>query len=125
MGRLKYFVALHLCILVFSMTEVLGKFAAITYNEHGLHDIRLYIFLVLMLFVCVFYAFCWQKVIRHFDLHIGYANRSVYLVWSQLWAYLIFSESLTVRNIIGMFTVMFGVIVVSLSENKEEKEADE
>ena len=77
MQRLKYFIALHLCILVFSMTEVTGKFAAIEYNKGGLHNPKLYIFLFLMLFVCVFYAFCWQKIIKHFDLHIAYANRAM------------------------------------------------
>ena len=121
MGRIKYFIALHLCILVFSMTEVLGKFAAISYNEYGLRSIRIYIFIILMLFVCVFYAFCWQKIIKHFDLHVAYANRSMYLVWSQLWAVFIFSESLTPRNILGMLIVMFGVIVVSLGEKRSKE----
>ena len=74
-----------------------------------------------MLFVCVFYAFCWQKIIKHFDLHIAYANRSVYLIWSQIWAVFIFSESLTPRNILGMLIVMFGVIVVSLGEKRSKE----
>lgn len=123
MGRLKYFIALHLCILVFSMTEVLGKFAAIAYKEEGLQSIRLYVCIILMLFVCVFYAFCWQKIIKHFDLHIAYANRSVYLIWSQIWAVFIFSERLTPRNIAGMLIVMLGVIVVSLGEKSDKEEA--
>lgn len=123
MGRLKYFIALHLCILVFSMTEVLGKFAAIAYKEEGLQSIRLYVCIILMLFVCVFYAFCWQKIIKHFDLHIAYANRSVYLIWSQIWAVFIFAEKLTPRNIAGMLIVMLGVIVVSLGEKSDKEEA--
>lgn len=123
MVRLKYFIALHLCILVFSMTEVLGKFAAIAYKEEGLYSIRLYVCIILMLFVCVFYAFCWQKIIKHFDLHIAYANRSVYLIWSQIWAVFIFSERLTPRNIAGMLIVMLGVIVVSLGEKSDKEEA--
>ena len=121
MQRLKYYVALHLCILVFSMTEVTGKFAAIEYNKGGLHNPKLYIFLFLMLFVCVFYAFCWQKIIKHFELHIAYANRSMYLVWSQLWAVFIFSEHVTPKNLLGMFIVMFGVIVVSLGGKESEE----
>ena len=121
MGRLKYFIALHLCILVFSIIEVLGKFAAIAYKEEGLQSIRLYVCIILMLFVCVFYAFCWQKIIKHFELHIAYANRSMYLVWSQLWAVFIFSEHVTPKNLLGMFIVMFGVIVVSLGGKESEE----
>lgn len=122
MGRIKYFVYLHLCILIFSMTEIFGKLAAIEYNAHGLYSVKIYIYIFLMLFVCIFYAFCWQKIIRHFDLHIGYANRSVYLIWSQIWAAAIFSETLTAQNILGMFIVMAGVITVSLGEKREEVE---
>ena len=123
MKRIKQYIALHLCILLFSMTEVFGKFAAITYNIEGIKSVMLYVFLFLMLSVCVFYAFCWQKVIKHFDLHIAYANRSMYLVWSQIWAVWIFSEVLEPKNYIGLLVVMTGVIIVSLGEPlPEEKE---
>ena len=73
-----------------------------------------------MFFVCALYALCWQKIIKKFDLNIGFANRSVYLLWSQLWAVTIFGEHLTVRNVIGLFIVLAGVIVVSLSAEHKE-----
>ena len=121
---MRQYIALHLCILLFSMTEVFGKFAANTYKAEGIRSVKLYVFLFLMLFVCVFYAFCWQKIIKKFDLNIGFANRSVYLLWSQLWAVSIFREHLTPRNVIGLIVVLVGVIVVSLSADHGEKEAD-
>ena len=102
------------------MTEVFGKFAAITYNEQGIRSMRLYVFIFLMLSVCVFYAFCWQQVIKNFDLHIAYANRSMYLVWSQVWAVGIFSEVLEPKNYLGLLVVMTGVIVVSLGEREPD-----
>jgi len=120
MKKIKYFVFLHLCILIFSMTEIFGKFAAITYKEEGVYSKKLYIFLFLMLFVCVFYAFCWQKIIKHFDLHTAYANRAMYLVWSQIWAAAIFSEVITPRNVLGMLIVMTGVILVSTGDADKE-----
>ena len=83
---------------------------------------RLYLFLFLMFFVCFLYAFCWQKIIKKFDLNIGFANRSVYLLWSQLWAVAIFGEHLTVRNIIGLMIVLAGVIIVSLSAEHAKEE---
>lgn len=124
MNKAKYFVYLHLCILIFSMTEIFGKFAAITYKEEGLHSVKLYVYLALMLFVCLFYAFCWQKIIKHFDLHIAYANRAMYLVWSQIWASVIFSEVITPKNILGMLIVMTGVIMVSTGEADAEAEKE-
>ena len=120
MSNIKRYLFLHLCILIFTLTEIFGKYAAITYKAQGLQSIKLYIYLSLMLFVCLFYAFCWQKIIKYFDLHTAYANRAMYLVWSQIWASLIFSEVITLKNIIGMLIVMTGVIMVSTDNAEKE-----
>ncbi len=120
MSNIKRYFFLHLCVLVFTLTEIFGKLAAISYKAQGIHSIKLYIYLALMLSVCMFYAFCWQKIIKHFDLHTAYANRAMYLVWSQIWAALIFSETITLKNIVGMLVVMTGVILVSTGDEKKE-----
>lgn len=73
-------------------------------------------FLFLMLLNCFVYAIAWQKVIKKFDLNVAYANRTVYLIWSQIWAVFIFHESLTVTNMIGLLVVFIGVLVVQKYE---------
>ena len=120
MNRLKSYILLHICVLLFSFTSVFSKSAANAYNEGGFTSLRLYLFIFLMLAVCVFYAFFWQIVIKKIDLNIGYANRSVYLIWSQIWAVMIFGEQLTPKNIVGLAVVMIGVIIVSLTANYDE-----
>lgn len=120
MERFKKYLYLHLCILLFSMTEVFGKFAANEYKVNGLHSPKVFLLIAAMLFVCVMYAFCWQKIIKHFELHTAYANRAMYLVWSQIWAFAIFSEHITLRNIVGMLIVMTGVILVSTGDADPE-----
>ena len=65
---------------------------------------------------CGVYAIAWQKVIKKFSLSTAYANRSVYLIWSQVWAVVIFQESLSVKNIIGLLVVLMGVMVVQRYE---------
>lgn len=122
MKRYADYVILHLNILLFSFTSVFSKLASVQYNRHGLKSPLLYLFLFLMLANCGVYAIVWQKVIKKFDLHIAYANRSVYLFWSQVWAVLIFREHLTWNNIAGLLIVFTGVVVVSLNENgRKEK----
>mgnify|MGYP000215298209 FL=1 len=69
-----------------------------------------------MLLNCFVYAIAWQKVIKKFDLNVAYANRTVYLIWSQIWAVFIFHESLTVTNMIGLLVVFIGVLVVQKYE---------
>jgi len=120
MNRLRSYILLHICVLLFSFTSVFSKSAANAYNDGGMTNIWLYVFVFLMLAVCVFYAFFWQKVIKNLDLNIGYANRSVYLIWSQIWAVMIFGEHLTPRNIAGLAIVMIGVIIVSLTANYDD-----
>ena len=61
-------------------------------------------------------AFSDGTVIKKFSLSTAYANRSVYLIWSQIWAVIIFHENLTVKNIIGLLIVLVGVMVVQRYE---------
>ena len=116
MKKAKKYIQLHLNVLLFSLTGVFSKAASVQYNEHGLSSWLLYLFLFLMVLNCGVYALAWQMVMKKFDLSTAYANKSVYLIWSQLWAVLIFHESLSISNIIGMLVVFFGVMVVSSDE---------
>ena len=123
MGRVKDYLLLHICVLVFSFTSVFAKFAANSYNEGGLINPGFFLFVFVMLAICVIYAFFWQKVIKNVDLHVGYANRSVYLIWGQIWAVSIFGEQLSVKNLIGLVVVLIGVVMVTLN-TEYEKEAE-
>ena len=83
----------------------------------------LFVFVGLMLLNCAIYAVLWQRAIKKFDLSFAFANRSVYLIWSQVWAVIIFKESLSVWNIVGMVIIVVGVVIVQLANAKDEKEA--
>lgn len=125
MGKIKDYILLHLCVLIFSFTSVFSKLAALAYNEGGLMSGKLFLFATLMILDCIVYAFFWQKAIAKIDLNIGYANRSVYLIWSQLWAVSLFHETLTTKNILGLVIVLIGVLTVSLSTDYEEERREE
>ena len=116
MEKLKNYIVLHLNILLCSFTGVFSKAASVQLNIHGLHSILLYVFLMLMVLNCVLYALAWQKAIKHFDLNVAYANKTVYLIWSQVWAVVIFHENLSLQNIIGLLVVFVGVMVVQRYE---------
>lgn len=116
MNKTKDYLQLHLNIMLFSLTSVFSKCASVQLKRGGLGNPLLYLFLFLMVVNCGIYAIAWQKVIKKFSLSTAYANRSVYLIWSQLWAVLIFRENLTVKNIIGLLIVLVGVMVVQRYE---------
>ena len=123
MEKIKDYIFLHLAVMLFSFTSVFSKSASIRLKNGGLKNPMLYVYAFLMFFDCFVYAICWQKIIKKFDLNIGYANRSVYLLWSQVWAVSIFGEKLSVRNVIGVMIVLLGVIVVSLSAGKKDDDS--
>ena len=122
MGKVKDYFLLHLCVMIFSFTSVFAKAAANSYNSGGFMNPKLYLFVFLMLSVCVVYAFFWQKVIKNIDQHVGYANRTVYLIWGQIWAITIFGEHLSLKNVIGLIIVFIGVLIVTLNTSYEEEE---
>ena len=122
MKNVKRYLLLHFNILLFSFTGVFSKAASSWYNREGLFSLPLYLFLGLMVLNCMIYALAWQKTIKYFDLNIAYANKSVYLLWSQLWAVVIFGETLTFRNILGLLIVLIGVLVVQWDDATPGKE---
>ena len=124
MGFIRKYGLLHFGVLLFSFTSVFAKMAANAYNAGGITDLKFLILCAVMILNCMVYAIFWQIVIKDIDLHIAYANRSVYLIWSQIWAVCFFAEHLTVKNIIGLAIVLTGVIIVTMNvDYDDEKKA--
>ncbi len=59
------------------------------------------------------YAVFWQQIIKRYDLSIAYANRALAIFWSMLWAFLIFRERVTLKNIIGVLVIFAGIMLVN------------
>lgn len=116
MLKMKDYLQLHLNILLFSLTSVFSKMASVQYNRNGLASVWLYVCGFLMIANCGIYAIAWQQVIKKFSLSTAYANKSVYLLWSQVWAVVIFHENLSVQNIVGILIVLAGVWMVQRYE---------
>ena len=59
------------------------------------------------------YAVVWQQLIKKFDISVAYANKAMGLLWSIVWAILIFNETITIKNVIGVVIVIVGTIIVN------------
>ena len=62
------------------------------------------------------YAIVWQQIIKRVDISIAYANRAMAIFWSMLWAFLLFREQITLRNLLGVLLIFIGTWVVNSSE---------
>ena len=69
----------------------------------------------LMFVLLALYAFLWQKIIARIPIAVAYANKSAYLIWTQLGAIAFFREKVTPLNWLGLAIVLAGVLVVNRS----------
>ena len=65
------------------------------------------------------YALCWQQVIKRVELSVAYANRAMALLWSLLWAVLLFGEQITVKKLIGVGLVLAGTLIINGGKEQE------
>lgn len=113
----KYFLLMHLIVLVMSFGGVFSKKAAAE-KFLSLKWIVLYGALLLVLMV---YAVFWQQILKHLKLSTAYACRSVTVVWGMVWGILFFNEQLTAKQIIGGMIVIVGLIFVSSGKEYHDK----
>ena len=67
----------------------------------------------------------WLIVRSSFDLSIAYANRSMAILWTALWSVVIFHESLSVKQIIGIVLVVIGTVTVNIQTDKKTQSEED
>ena len=86
----KQIVLLQAIVAVYTVSGIMAKFAS---AAEALEKIILF-FCLDLLFLGI-YAICWQQMIKIFPLSVAYANRAMALLWSAIWAKIIFGEHMT------------------------------
>ena len=71
-------------------------------------------------FVCAvaiigIYAMLWQQVLKSIDLGTAYMFKGTTLIFTMLFAALLFGEAITVPNIIGSVIIVTGIVLLSRS----------
>lgn len=112
--NLKDILILQAVVVVYTVSSIIGKFAA---GQEGISFFLLYGAEIAVLGI---YAILWQQMIKKFELSVAYANRSVALLWSLLWAVLIFEEQLTVKKLAGVAFVIAGTLIINGGKEKED-----
>ena len=105
---LKNILILQLVIIIYTLSGVAAKGAS-GYETLSWQFIFFYGLEIAILGV---YAILWQQIIKRFDLSIAYANRSMAILWSLVWAVIFFHEKITVNNVLGVLIVLAGTILV-------------
>ncbi len=113
---LKTFIILHIMLLIYSFTGVCSKKAA---GEEFL-SFRFCLFYGIMILIMVIYAIAWQQIIKRMPLITAYANKAVMVIWGLVWGMIIFGEEISLGKVIGVLLVLIGMVLFSLSDEKED-----
>jgi len=110
--QFKKYIFLHLCILIYSVTSGLSKYA----SGFAFFSFSYIFLLCIIVFILGIHALLWQQLIKYFQPSVAYSNKSVSLIWSLLMSVFIFGEKLTFFNLIGAVMIVLGVILVAAHE---------
>lgn len=113
-------IALHLLLLVYSLSGIFSKNAA---HEPFMSPmfIALYGGMLAILFI---YAIGWQQILKRLSLSLGFANKAVTVVWGMVWGFFIFGESISALNLIGATLVIAGVVLYARADAEDERPGD-
>lgn len=102
------FIALHISLLLSSLSGVCSKMAA---NQSFL-SFGFCLYFGLVLVIMFVYAIVWQQILKRMPLTVAYANRPVTLIWGMVWGALIFKERITWNMILGAGIIFLGICLV-------------
>ncbi len=119
-SKVKYLIFLHILLACFSLVSVASKFA----SGYEFMSFDFILYYGLALFGLAVYAFAWQQIIKHMPLISAYANRGVTVIWGIVWGYLVFSEEITVKKLIGAAVIICGIIFIVTADAKEEEQRE-
>lgn len=106
------FIVLQGIVFLYSIVSLLSKVAGGVMREHGLFSAQfIYLFAGMVLCMGV-YAIVWQRVLLYFDLTNAYVYKSTAMLWSLLWAVVVFGEAVQWNNIIGALLIVAGIALV-------------
>lgn len=106
---IKTIFALQAVVILYTLSSVAAKFAA----QEGMLTFKGLCFVGAEILILGIYAIAWQQIIKRCQLSVAYANRSMAILWSLIWAVLFFQEQITLKNVLGVVIVFAGTMIVN------------
>ena len=113
--RLRNVLILQAVIVIYTLSSVMAKLAS---GEEPF-SVPFLLFYLAELVILGVYAVLWQQMIKKFELSVAYTNRAMALLWSMLWAVVLFHDRVTVKNVAGVALVIVGTLIVNGGEGDE------
>ena len=110
------FMQLQGAVIVYSLSTVAANIASKMLKEFGLFSWQFILAFFVVFAILGTYAIIWQQMIKKFQLSVAYGNKAMTLLWSMLWNFVIFSNGIKPFQVVGVFLVVVGVIVMNSGE---------
>ena len=112
-NSLKKIFILQLTVIIYTFSGVMAKLASASDSWK-----TMLLFLGMDFFFLAVYALCWQQMLKRFSLSVAYANRAVALLWSALWARVLFGDFVSIKQIIGIIVVILGIVIINAEKGE-------
>jgi multidrug transporter EmrE-like cation transporter len=93
---------------------IFGKYAAITIEHFTIFAVISNTFYMLSLCCMFLQAIVWQQALKHYKLSFAYPFMSLVNFVILFASFLLFNESITTTNIIGLVVISIGISVLSM-----------
>lgn len=107
--KIKNVALLQGVIIIYTISSVMSKEA----SASGDNLLRFLFFFGMEFVVLGVYALLWQQMMKRFELSVAFANRSMAVVWSMIWAVLFFHDTISIQNMAGVVLVVVGICIIN------------
>lgn len=116
--KVKNVILLQGVVIIYTISSVMSKEASASKGQL----LRFFFFFGMEFVFLGIYAVLWQQMIKRFELSVAYANRSMAVLWSMVWAVIFFHDNITVKNIVGVLLVVAGTAIVNMDTKERADE---
>ena len=113
MKEAKMYLKVILAFFIYALSMLFSKYASMQED--------MLIFCILYGISLVFmgiYAICWQMILKHVSLSKVYPFKSLTILFSMLFGYILFKESITINMFIGMALIIIGVYLIGSEQDE-------
>lgn len=104
---LKWFLILHLSLIVNSMAGAASKMA----GRQEFLSLKFFFFYGLVLLITFAFALVWQQVLKNMSLTFAFTNKPITMIWGLIWSVMIFQEKITWNMLLGSAVILVGIII--------------
>ena len=116
---LKNILVLQAVVIVYTLSSVVAKLA----TAEEVFSFSFFLFYGLEIVILGIYAMLWQQMIKRFDLSVAYANRAMAILWSAVWAVVLFRDTIGLKQLIGIAFVVLGTVIVNSDSKSDDRKA--